>query len=127
MEIKKDSNGPEVGMQPSASNVRKFNHKEGEGPMETTANTQRAETRSDQVGQFGKSHLRMARYQSMKSHLMREGVFILRKDSEKLFDDWTREQIEQALEDVINCGYGEVSRIEDDGAIIIYSIEKDEK
>ncbi len=39
MEIKKDSNVSEVGMQASARNVRTFNHKEGEEPMNTKNNS----------------------------------------------------------------------------------------
>ena len=39
MEPKKESTSSEGGMQPSASNVRKFNHQEGEGPMNTKNNS----------------------------------------------------------------------------------------
>ena len=127
METIKDSNVSEVAMQPHASNERKFNHKEGEGQMETTANTQRAETISDLVSQFGNSHLRMARYQCMKDYLNALKRIDFPQDLLEEFPAWLPGEKEQALEDVIRCGDGEVVCVDIDGTIVIDVIGRDSK
>ncbi len=126
MEIKKDSNVSEVGMQPRASNVRTFNHKEGEGPMKTEKQINEEQERSVLAKGFAQSPLRKARYEFMKEYMQRKGNFYVSKNSLADLSGWTREQTEQALEDVIRCGDGEVGTFGRDGAINIVLRKKEE-
>ncbi len=126
MEIKKDSNVLEVGMQPSASNVRTFNHKEGEEPMKTEKQINEEEERSVLAKGFAQSPLRKARYEFMKEYMQRKGNYYVSKNSLGDLSGWTREQTEQALEDVIRCGDGKVSHFLRDGAFIIVLKKKEE-
>ena len=79
--------------------------------------------------EWTKSPLRKGRYQFMKDRLQSKGVFILRLTLRAIneFEGWTREQIEQALDDVMLCGYGEVYSYLPDGGIVIKFIDKDKK
>ena len=61
MEIKKDSNVSGVGMQPSASNVAKFNHKEGEGPMNTKNNSPMSDNAKEPAESSEERELELAR------------------------------------------------------------------
>jgi hypothetical protein len=126
MEPKKESMSSEVGMQPSASNVRTFNHKEGEGPMNTEKQINGEQELSVLVKAFAQSPLRKARYEFMKEYLQREGSYLFFKKSQEELSGWTREHIEQALEDVIRCGDGKVGRFLLDGSFIVVLRKKKE-
>ena len=126
MEIKKDSNVSEVGMQARASNVRKFNHKEGEGPMNTEKQINEEQELSVLAKGFAQSPLRKARYEFMKVYMRRNGGYILCQGAQGTLSGWTGEQVEQALEDVIRCGDGKVGTFGGDGAINIDWIKKKE-
>ena len=87
--------------------------------METPAPPPRAETSSDLVSQFGNSHLRMARYQCMKDYLNVFKRIDFPQDLLEEFPIWLPGEKEQALEDVIRCGDGEVVCVDIDGTIVI--------
>ena len=126
MEHEKDLPSSEVGMQPSASNVRTFNHKEGEGPMNTEKQINEEQELSVLAKAFAQSPLRKARYEFMKELLQRDGSYLFFKKSQEELSGWTGEHIEQALEDVIRCGDGKVLRFLDDGSFIVVLRKKEE-
>ena len=126
MEIKKDSNVSEVGIQPSASNVRTCNHQEGEEPMNTEKQINEEQELSVLAKGFAQSPLRKARYEFMKELLQSEGQYLYFKKSQEELSGWTGEHIEQALEDVIRCGDGKVLRFLDDGSFIVVLRKKEE-
>ena len=126
MEIKKDSNVSEEAMQPHARNVRTCNHQEGEGPMNTEKPINGEQERSVLAKAFAERPLRKARYEFMKELLQRDGNYYVSKESLGDLSGWTREQTEQALEDVIRCGDGKVSTFGGDGAMNIDWIKKKE-
>ena len=126
MEPKKESMSSEVATQARASNVRTFNHKEGEGPKNTEKQINEEQELSVLAKAFAQSPLRKARYEFMKGLLQRDGNYYVSKESLGDLSGWTREQTEQALEDVIRCGDGKVSTFGGDGAMNIDWIKKKE-
>ncbi len=75
---------------------------------------------------FAQSPLRKARYEFMKVYMRRNGGYILCQGSQGVLSGWTGEQVEQALEDVIRCGDGEVGTFGRDGAMNIVLRKKEE-
>ena len=103
------------------------NSKQGDRLMETKENTQSLETVNDLGRRFGNSPLRKARYDCMAKYLQRETKLVLEPNVETTFPSWTREQFEQALDDVLYFEDGKVGGIFDDGIIVIKFQEGDLK
>ena len=118
MEPRKDLNVSEGAGKVHARNDVEPSNKEGGLQMETTYNLNDA---------FAKSPLRKARYECMREHLQRNGEYYFSKGTQDVLKSWTREQIEQALDDVIVLGYGKVTSTEHDGALLVEFIGKAEK
>ncbi len=120
----------EVSMKSNAITDLETYIQEGEDQRDAVNNIAREqELREFSKGIF-QSPLRKARYQSMKGHLRRQGEYILKKRTPRSFHEfgsWTREQIEQALDDVILCGYGEVVSYQRGGALFINFINKEKQ
>ena len=75
--------------------------------------------------ELAKSPIRNGRYQYMKGYLERNGEYHLSNRSHERFHGMTREQSEQALDDVIRMGYGRVRSWYRDGALIIECTKKE--
>ncbi len=121
MENSKDTTMTEKTLNDNASTDLEFIKKEEGGQMNRGSNVNE---------ELAISPLRKGRYLFMKDHLQSKGGYILEKHNSRAlnhFEGWTREQIEQALDDVILCGYGEVYSYQQNGGIVIKFIDKEKK
>ena len=101
--------------------------KQGDRSMETKEKTHRLERVNDLASRFENSLLRKARYQFMTKYLKGSSNFELLPSVHQLFPSWTREQVEQALDDVLFFGHARVSGSRNDGTLAIDFVERDTK
>lgn len=76
---------------------------------------------------LAKSPIRKGRYQYMRDYLQSKGEYHFSNTSHQRFHGMTREQSEQALDDVMLLGYGRVKRVYFDGGLVIEFIDKEKK
>lgn len=112
----KDSMMPEKTLNDDASTDRGLPNDEGGFHMKREYNINK---------ELAKSPIRNGRYQYMKGYLERNGEYHLSNRSHERFHGMTREQSEQALDDVIRMGYGRVRSWYRDGALIIECTKKE--
>lgn len=123
MEMKNEVNA--LNQEGNKNNNEKAHSTLGGRKMQTTANTQKALTHKDIADRFGSSPLRKVRCESMKRYLQKNGEFHLLPKSEQLLPSWTRNQVEQALDDVLYLGFGKVGGYYENGGCVIKFIERD--
>ena len=111
----------------NGNNSAKPHSHQGDRLMERKVSTQCLENSDDLAGRFENSLLRKARYQFMKNYLKSGSNFELLPSVKQLFPSWTQEQVEQALDDVLFCGYARVWVSRNDGTLAIDFVERDSK
>ena len=111
----------------SAIEEKSSHNQQGEKFMKTPGSNKSLETSNDLARRFENSLLRKARYQFMKNYLKSGSNFELLPSVKQLFPSWTQEQVEQALDDVLFCGYARVWVSRNDGTLAIDFVERDSK